>query len=388
MRFWNLRGRCRNRGPRHSCSVGAGALSSALVILATALVSPAGAAAPDPSLVHEFAADPLSFFFELRAPEAIACSQVLLTDTSLPEEERRGILTALGAIHFATGRERQAEAAFLTMLRDAPDAPPDQADLLPPPVLGLYYQLQDSLLLATDDPPRLDIRTLAVGDIENNSIVEGAFDLDRFARGLTQIITTDLMETTPLKIVDRARLAVIRKEIQLSTNDRIVDPRYRVPFGKLTGAQSFLFGSLIQAEKNRMRLDLRWVDTSTGEILLSEGVEAKVTSTKDLFKLERTVLIEKLMPQIERLLEGGEGGADLERTMESTLKKRRRALPKDQSYVDLLLKTGEALLAEERGDLAAARDAWTAVDAIHPADAAAAHRARALTAYLNFQNEE
>lgn len=352
-----------------------------------AAISPAAQGASGGS-VDAFAADPMRFFFELKTAEAIEAGQILLAGNQLQDASRGRVLTALGAIHLATGRPAQARAAFLEILRKDPGYDLERPEVLPPPVVSLFYSLRDSAMLAVDRPTPLDIRTLAVGDIENNSIVPGKFDLDKFARGLTHIMISDLREATPLTIVDRQRLAVIRQELEMSRSEMITDPKYRVPLGKLTGAQSFLFGSILQAEKDKVRLDIRWVNTETGEILLAEGVEAKLGSSDDLFKLERKVLLELLLPQIHAMVGAGGEPVDVKKSLEPYLERKKKELPRGSSYVDLLLKTGEAVLAEERGDFAAARTAWQEVESLNPADAVSGERALALNAFVELGAQE
>ncbi|NNF05244.1 MAG: hypothetical protein HKN21_00655, partial [Candidatus Eisenbacteria bacterium] len=327
----------------------------------------APAAAEPTDLMSEFLGNPMSFFFDLRSKEALTCGQAILANPSLAaDNQREEALVALGAIYVANSRPREAETAFTILLEENPSFDLKSPELLPPLVVDEFYKIKSRNILASDAPAELDIRTLAVGDIENNSIVSGKYNLDKFARGLTQIIITDLNEATPLTIVDRQRLQVIREEIALSNNNDISDPEYRVPFGKLTGAQSFLFGSIIQAEKDRVRLDLRWVDTSTGEVLLAEGVESKLKSSNDLFKLEQKVLLDMLLPQIAAMLDG-ENAKDLKNAAKPYLEEKKR-LKKDDAYVQLLLKTGEAMIAEENGDYAAAQAAWEEASMLNPAD--------------------
>ncbi len=377
---------------------GARALAAAALIAAAAplAIAPLAGAdgAPASALLAEFRRDPMRFFYEMRGTEAIQCGQVVLKESApgSPEEAaaRKKALTALAAIYLSTEKTSQARAACLEILATDPTADLEHAETLPPPVVRLFYGLRDSLLLASVRGATLDIRTLAVGDIENNSIVNGKYDLDRFARGLTQILITDLREVTPLRLVDRARLAVLRDEIRMSADDRATDPKFRVPLGQLTGAQSYLFGSIMQVDDKKIRLDLRWVNTSTGEVLLSEGVESRLGSADDLFRLEKKILLDLMVPEIESML--GKSGAKAGSVPKSDLKNmkkkakpyleaKRKALSGGESYVDLLLKTGDAVLAEERGDLAAAEAAWAEVGRLNPSDATAEGRAMALQAF-------
>ena len=362
----------------------------------------AQAAAPSPELLAEFRADPILFFFELRIADAIACGQVLLPDPAVSDAEKREMLTALAAIHMAAKRPVQARAACLALLEPDPRRDLDNPAILPPPVKRLYYQLRDSLLIDRDLELPPQVRTIAIGDISSAALVPGRFDLGRFARGLTHILVSDLEGATPMKIVDRQRLDVLIEEIGLTDNNDILDPSYAVPFGKLSGAQSFLFGSLLQAEKDRIRFDLRWVNTSTSEIILSEGVEMKVKSADDLFALERKVLAELVVPKMHAVLAAAEAarseGAgdepalpsekDLKNGMKRHIDEKKKQMAKGSDYVEFLLRTGDALLAEQRGDLAGAQTAWAAVEAMKPGDEEAASRSSALAAHLEISGEE
>ncbi|MCA9729055.1 MAG: hypothetical protein KC729_15295 [Candidatus Eisenbacteria bacterium] len=347
---------------------------------------------PDAATLDAFRADPRSFFFEQRSADAIACGQIVLRDPDYPPAARVEALTTLGAIYVSTKRTSQARAAFYEILETDPLAELDRPEQLPPPVVRLYYGLRDSVLLAAGGG-RPDIRTVAVGDIENNAIVSGAYDLDRFALGLQHILVTDLKASTPLKIVDRQRLGVLLDEIGMNQNQEVFDPRYSVPLGKLCGAQSYLFGSLFQVEEKKIRLDLKWVDTSTTEILLSEGLEMKIGSGDDLLKLERKVLLDLLLPKMHELLVSAQGEDapthdEMEKRVKQYFDEKKRAkkrLAEGANYVDLLLQTGDAILAEERGDLAEARTAWKRVREIDPLDPLAEDRSAALVAYLDLQ---
>ena len=357
------------------------------------VVAPAGAAAPEASTLAEFRRDPMSFFFDLRSVDALLCGQAVLQGaTDFTPSEKKEAMTALAATYLAAGKEPQARAAVLQVLSADPKADLSKQESLPPPLVQLFYGLRDSLLLASGQLGTPEILTLAVGDIENNSIVKGKYNMDNFARGLTHIIITDLKQAAPFKIVDRQRLAALRSEIEMSSNGQVTDPRYGVPLGKLSGAQSFLFGSLMQVEGNKVRLDIRWVDTSTSEILLSEGMEAKVSSSADLFKLERKLLLETLAPHMQAWLSGkgqAQGpGQNIQDRARPVLEERKKSAGEGTAYLDFLLRSGEAMLAEEKGDYAAATDAWKQAAKLRPGDATAGDRARALDAQIAMAQTE
>ncbi|MBK8232259.1 MAG: hypothetical protein IT349_09325 [Candidatus Eisenbacteria bacterium] len=362
------------------------AFAAALALCALATVR-AEATPPDEAVLADFKRDPLSFVTDLRISEAIQCGQVFLQDRTFAPASRKSALTALASIYHATDRPREARLTFLELLASDPTADLDEIERLAPPVTKLFYTVRDSLLLSSGMTAPPDVRTVAFGDMENNSILKGKYDLDAFSRGLVQVMITDLRKSTPLKIVDRQRLAVLREEIGLNSNNELFSKEQAVKTGKLTGAQSFIFGQIMQVEEKKIRLDLRWVRTETSEVLLSEGIEAKIGSSEDLFNLERKVLIEMLAPKIEKLLAGEDPDAkQVKGNAKEYLDGKSRNFTDGTGYIDYLLKAGEALLLEDSGDTDAAAIAWNEAATIYPGDPMATARGSALSAWNQLED--
>jgi len=339
--------------------------------------------------IEAFLENPVGFYYRQKASEAIQCAQTVLSDDAYTVDDRKRTLIALGAIYVSTDREPEARAAFSELLRLDPMADLDPPGAFPPPVQESFYGLRDSLLLRAESELPSDIRTVAVGPMDAVPLVAGKFDLEKFSRGLNQILVTDLMGATPLKIVERQRLGVLMQEIEMNSNEQIFDPEYAVKLARLSGAQSYLFGSVLQVDRQKIRFDLRWVDTATTEVLISEGVEMKVENADDLFKLEREVLLNLLVPKIHGILaandpDGTPKEKELEKRMKDLLEKRKKRSGsfENASYVDVLLTTGEALMAEDRGDLAGAQRAWKRVHEMDPHHGEAEQRSLALVAHL------
>lgn len=328
--------------------------------------------------------DPLSFFFQQRNERAIQSAQELLLNSETEAASRNRALAALACIHLVEGRRGAATAAFDEILIQNPLYNLPEIQSMPGEVVDAFYKQRDSRLLSQGAGGQSDIQTLAVGEIENNSILKGQFDLDHFARGLSQIIMSDLGQATSLTLVDRRRLDTLRREIALNQMD-ISDPAYRVPMGRLTGAHSYLFGSLFQVKSDRIRLDLRWVETATGEILLSEGRDHKLKSSKDLLKLEQIVLMDLLLPKLEALLDSRESVRD---DLRQLLRDKERRLGDGLEYLELVLKTGEAVLAEERGEYREAYAAWARVRQLDPRNSTAAARMQGLRVWIDQMGSE
>ena len=354
-----------------------------------AAVSPASSlpdgANPNVAVPASFVADPLAYFAPGREDEAVRYASAVAADPAAPAVVRKNALLTAGAVQLAKGRIHSARMAFAEILERDPSADIDQPDRVPGPALALFYRMRDSVctssLAALTSQGKLgpDIRTIAVGDMENNSLVHGEFDLDHFAKGLVHVLTGDLSGGTPLKVVDRQRLSVLRDEIGMNQDAKLMDPQTRVKLGHLCGAQSFLFGQVMLLDKNHMRIDLRWVDTSTGEILLSEAVEGAIGSASDLFKLERKLLLEVLAPHMEAYLKKAPSPTQLQPQLKEYFDKKSKSVPK--SYTAAMVSAGNAVASEENGDYAQAAASWGQVAAAVPTDRVAGARALTLTSY-------
>ncbi len=109
---------------------------------------------------------------------------------------------------------------------------------------------------------------------------------------LTDKFVTALTKSQKVSVVERNKLASLSEEVQLSQAG-LTDPSKSVEFGKLLGADYFLFGSLSMIEgrisyetlpysmgqRRTVQLvvgaDLRIVETETGKILAAKGQRAK-----------------------------------------------------------------------------------------------------------------
>ena len=63
------------------------------------------------------------------------------------------------------------------------------------------------------------------------------------------------------------------------------------------------------------------------------------------------------------------------------LKARKGNVKKDDEYLKLIVKAGEAMIAEQRNEIAKAAQAWTEVERIDPSDEYAESRGKGLQAY-------
>lgn len=106
--------------------------------------------------------------------------------------------------------------------------------------------------------------------------------LDKLQKGLAGMLISDLTNVNMLSIVERDRLEEIIKEQKLSRT-KAFDPETASKLGKLLGAELILTGAYFEMFGS-FRIDARFIDVETGEILKSEGVDGE---TSNFFKLEK-----------------------------------------------------------------------------------------------------
>lgn len=126
--------------------------------------------------------------------------------------------------------------------------------------------------------------TMAVLYFENNSIVDKD-KLEPLGKGIADMLITELTKIKSFKVVERERLNDILNELKLSQSGA-VDQSTAQKIGKLLGAQTLLMGSFVNSFGNKMRVDLRIVETETGLTLKAEQVTEDVD---ELFEIVETL---------------------------------------------------------------------------------------------------
>jgi TolB-like protein len=122
-------------------------------------------------------------------------------------------------------------------------------------------------------------KRIAIVYFDNTS---GEKTLDKLKKGLAGMLITDLSNINMLDIIERERLEEIIKEQKLSKSKGF-DISTAAKVGKLLGAEIILTGAYFEMF-GAFRIDARFIDVKTGQILKSEGVEG---ATTNFFKLEK-----------------------------------------------------------------------------------------------------
>lgn len=143
--------------------------------------------------------------------------------------------------------------------------------------------------------------TLAVLDFTNSALVR-TVDYAPFARGISDMLMTELSRNASVIIVERHRLLALLDEQDLLATGRI-DQAAAVRLGKVLGAEYVLTGGFVIDSRERIRLDARAVSVETSAVAHVESVSGKADDLLDLVtelasKLNRTMRLGEVTPAI------------------------------------------------------------------------------------------
>jgi TolB-like protein len=182
--------------------------------------------------------------------------------------------------------------------------------------------------------------TLAVLPFENNAVTDHQ-SYAPLAQGLAAMLITDLkLAGTSLKVIERAQIAALLKEIALGQSG-MLDAGTAVQAGRLLGAQAIAFGSFMVLGGD-VRLDARIIRVETSECVLASSIMGK---KDDFMKLERQ-LAEKIATALKTTL---------------------ASAPAARGGMDAALLYSRALEALDRGDRPEADRLFAATVAADPA---------------------
>ena len=109
---------------------------------------------------------------------------------------------------------------------------------------------------------------------------------------LRDMLITDLQEVRNLKMVDRQSLEKILNEQELNNSENF-DSSTATKIGKLLGAEIILTGTYFEFF-GTLRVDAKFLNVETGEIIFSVGSEGSLTKFFDLKKDLANKIVEKL----------------------------------------------------------------------------------------------
>ena len=130
-------------------------------------------------------------------------------------------------------------------------------------------------------------KSIAVFSIENKSVTKYA----NIGNSLAEMITTELVKTTKIKVIERQKLENLLQEFALSESG-LVDQSSIMKAGKMIGVDYAVFGAVADygvnneskdsgafgvnistvTQRGKVALDVRMVNTTTGEIIAAENL--------------------------------------------------------------------------------------------------------------------
>ena len=122
--------------------------------------------------------------------------------------------------------------------------------------------------------------TVAVLYFTNSSLVDFA-SYAPLSKGMAEMMISEIAQNSAVRVVERDRLQTLLEEQNLHSSDR-VDKSTAVKLGKTLGAGHMLMGSFIIDPSKTMRIDVRSVNTETGQIEYTESVSGKSDKLLDL----------------------------------------------------------------------------------------------------------
>ena len=156
-----------------------------------------------------------------------------------------------------------------------------------------------SLLVIVVSLPAFSSDKPSIGVAEFRNDTSAAWWYGGAGHDLSSMLTNELASTEKFKIVERAKLGHVLDEQDLGASGR-VSKSSAAKVGKLTGAKYLIMGTVSAYEENTsggggglnfkgyslggkkeeayMAIDLRVVDTTTGEVEFTRTVEARSTS--------------------------------------------------------------------------------------------------------------
>ncbi|MBF0610755.1 MAG: hypothetical protein G8345_08030 [Magnetococcales bacterium] len=156
------------------------------------------------------------------------------------------------------------------------------------------------------DAAEAKMRTIAIMDFDNNTVADMATitSMDYLTRALPEMLLARLSGITGVKMVERVHLRQALEELKLGSSD-LADDDSKLKLGKLTGAQQMAFGSFM-ALGPTCRIDVRLVDVSTSQILLSEAEQGSVNDIPALAEKLAKKIAAKISKSSPKAVQGSQ----------------------------------------------------------------------------------
>ncbi len=171
-------------------------------------------------------------------------------------------------------------------------------------------------------------------------------------KGLSTLLAGELRKSAKAKLIEREQLNKILEAQEMSLSD-LTDPKDQIQIGKLLSAQFLIVGQMIDMAGNFI-ISVRMVDTTTGEIVWEDNLNAKL----DSYDYIGAYFAKSILTHF-----GASSVASIDRKIEAKQAKREDAIIALASGVD----------AFDRNDTAAAKTSLEKAKALDPVSEVAAY---------------
>jgi tetratricopeptide (TPR) repeat protein len=252
----------------------------------------------------------------------------------------------LGAAYEALGRLDDATKIYRTYPRiKDPDAR-DQLSARLDAAIQAKLRLDARQALAQEraiDPQSFPENSVAVLNFRN---LGGNAGFDPLARGLADMVITDLSQAKTLTVVERSRMQVLMDEMGLGQSG-LADEQTAPRVGQLLGAKKVVQGSFLDLAGGRLRLDANLSDVAARTL---KAVDETSGDLARFFRLEK-ILVFKVVDEL---------GIKLTQTEEDAI----LTIPTENLLAFLAYSRG--LEARDRGDFASAQNEFQQAINIDP----------------------
>lgn len=137
--------------------------------------------------------------------------------------------------------------------------------------------VENESIIDTDTIPE---NTIAVANFDGSYLSP---ELAPIAHGLAEFTSIDLAKVHSLTVVERLKLDMILKELELSASE-YVDPASAPRMGRLMGTRKLVTGSVVSIGEEGLKLDAAVVSTVDSSAVRPQGVEGKL---ENFFKVQK-----------------------------------------------------------------------------------------------------
>jgi tetratricopeptide (TPR) repeat protein len=193
------------------------------------------------------------------------------------------------------------------------------------------------------DPQSFPEKSVTVLNFRN---LGGNFGFDPLAKGLADMVITDLSQVQALTVIERSRMQALTEEMGLGQSG-LVDEQTAPRIGQLLGVKKVLQGSFLDLDSRRLRLDANLSDVAAKN---SKALDETSGEIARFFRLEKNLVFKVI--------------AELGITLTEAEEKAIRSIPTENLLAFLAYSRG--LDARDRGDFAKAREEFQQAVKIDP----------------------